>query len=606
MTASIHTFQIPVMGTGFTIDTPLKVACYGISSVVSVVDDHLIERMRRYHTEKAGLDYVPISPRTDDFRARRITAYLNLMHQLVNQHVDAIKHEDFTEGSEIQKYFELLPGSVPRQMYHEMVRCDDPSIKFSLQENLRELVVPGSIDVNIMTKIDRSRKDDRGIPLPPEYSEAKAALRGFAESDLNSSVVFSAGMNQGLYAYAAQFDDFFPNEKGEVKKKIILKVSDYRSALIQGKFLAKKGLWVSEYRIESGLNCGGHAFATKGHLAGPILEEFKENRDNLIAVLHGVYAKSLSSLEKYQIEDPLPVKITYQGGLGTAEEDRFLREYYQVDGTGWGTPFLLVPEVVNVDDDHVEKLCAADENDVELSRCSPLGVPFWNLRTSASEEHRHEKMETGAPGSPCPRKYLVTNTEFSEDPLCLGAHDYQTQKIAELEKNESNKDVREAKIFEVMEKACLCRDLAGGALVRTGLDLKATAAICCGPNISHFDRVLTLKQMVDHIYGRCVGWVRPGRPHFFIKEIQLYVDYMKDELRRESLGMISYPADYFSDYSENLRKGIDYYSDMAETIVNKGEEEFLSQLDRMKKSIENIRPEPQLAHAETAEESNSY
>ena len=34
--SSVHNFYIPVMGTGFTIDTPLKVAKYGISSVVSL------------------------------------------------------------------------------------------------------------------------------------------------------------------------------------------------------------------------------------------------------------------------------------------------------------------------------------------------------------------------------------------------------------------------------------------------------------------------------------------------------------------------------------------------------------------------------------------
>ena len=37
-----HTFHIPVMGTGFTLDTPLKVAHLGIDSVVSIVDDVLI------------------------------------------------------------------------------------------------------------------------------------------------------------------------------------------------------------------------------------------------------------------------------------------------------------------------------------------------------------------------------------------------------------------------------------------------------------------------------------------------------------------------------------------------------------------------------------
>ena len=68
-------------------------------------------------------------------------------------------------------------------------------------------------------------------------------------------------MNPRLYGYIANFKDFFPDVNGKIKKKIVLKVSDYRSAIIQGKFLAKKGLWVSEYRIESGLNCGGHALS---------------------------------------------------------------------------------------------------------------------------------------------------------------------------------------------------------------------------------------------------------------------------------------------------------------------------------------------------------
>jgi len=37
-----HTFHIPVMGIGYTIDTPLKVAHLGIDSVISLVDDQLI------------------------------------------------------------------------------------------------------------------------------------------------------------------------------------------------------------------------------------------------------------------------------------------------------------------------------------------------------------------------------------------------------------------------------------------------------------------------------------------------------------------------------------------------------------------------------------
>ncbi len=52
-TRSGHTFHIPVMGTGFTIDTPLRVAKYGITSVISLVDDVLIEQMRKLHCRRA-------------------------------------------------------------------------------------------------------------------------------------------------------------------------------------------------------------------------------------------------------------------------------------------------------------------------------------------------------------------------------------------------------------------------------------------------------------------------------------------------------------------------------------------------------------------------
>lgn len=47
--SSLHQFHIPVMGVAFTIDSPIKVAPYGISSVISMVDDELIEQLRAYY-----------------------------------------------------------------------------------------------------------------------------------------------------------------------------------------------------------------------------------------------------------------------------------------------------------------------------------------------------------------------------------------------------------------------------------------------------------------------------------------------------------------------------------------------------------------------------
>src|SRR5690554_7296510 len=105
-------------------------------------------------------------------------------------------------------------------------------------------------------------------------------------------------MNPKLYSYCDQFEDFFPTDNSLPKKKVIVKVSDYRSASIQGKYLAKKGIWVSEFRIESGLNCGGHAFATEGLLIGPILEEFRIKKEELVSSLFALYKPALQAKNK--------------------------------------------------------------------------------------------------------------------------------------------------------------------------------------------------------------------------------------------------------------------------------------------------------------------
>ena len=334
------------MGLSFTIDTPVKVARYGISSVISIIEDELIEKMREHYCKEMALEYHPIKTSEDDFRAKRITAYLNLIDTIVNDQIEHLKKLPFIAGSDIVKYFELLDDESPiKKIYEEMKAMKDDWYKDFLQEQLRSTIVAGSIDVNLMAKVDKVNYTKSGEPLPHEYSDALSAFRGFANSTLRSSIVLSAGYNPFLYAYVEQFKDFYPDANGALKKKIILKVSDFRSALTQGKLFAKKGLWVSEFRIESGLNCGGHAFATDGLLLGPILEEFKEKKNALGDELLSLYNTALEAKGHTKVSFQPEIKITVQGGIGTANENRFLLEYYQTNATGWGSPFLLVPEV---------------------------------------------------------------------------------------------------------------------------------------------------------------------------------------------------------------------------------------------------------------------
>ncbi|MFC1512408.1 hypothetical protein ACFL5H_04390, partial [Candidatus Latescibacterota bacterium] len=332
ITSQPHTFHIPVMGTGFTVDTPLRVAKYGISSVISLVDDMLIEQMRKVHSERAGEPYREITASDENARSRRITAYLNLVDRLVKRQIEQVRTSPFEPGSEITHYFDMLPDSPLRQRYRDMLSTSDREEQSCIKDILRRHVVSGSIDVNIMTKLDCTRYQD-GRMLPKEHSDAMTALKGFAESTLRSSIVFSAGMNSSLYSYLPVFDDFYPDESGLLKKKVVLKVSDYRSAVVQGKYLAKRGIWVSEYRIESGLNCGGHAFATKGYLMGPILEEFKRRKQELIETLFQIYVSNLRSSGRKPADVPPETRITVQGGICTTEEQQLIMKYYHVDGT---------------------------------------------------------------------------------------------------------------------------------------------------------------------------------------------------------------------------------------------------------------------------------
>jgi hypothetical protein len=589
MSSQPHTFHIPVMGTGFTIDTPLRVARYGISSVVSLVDDILIEQMRKFHSQRLGLPFSPIAASEDDSRARRITAYLDLMDEVLAEQVRQLQASPFQPGSEITRYYDLLPESELKQDYRHMLSAGDPADKARRQDELRRRAVPGSIDVNIMTKLDRDAYQGE-TKLAPEFADAMSALRGYAKSTLRSAMVFSAGINRRLYSYTAKFEDFWQDETAQIKKKITLKVSEFRSALIQGKFLAKQGLWVSEFRVESGVNCGGHAFTTMGHLLGPVLEEFRQKKQELVETLQDIYLKALKDLGRPQPASVPETRVTAQGGIGTAQEDAFLRRHYLLDATGWGSPFLLVPEATNLDPEHLRRLAEARPEDVYLSQSSPLGVPFWTLATSASEEAKRRRVREGRPGSPCPKRYVALNTEFGPIPLCPSSREYAKLKLESLEQqaltNRQKNEAREA----VLAKACLCHDLAGGATLNYGLDKSATPSVCCGPGILSFKRVATLEEMVGHIYGRINLIANSRRPHMFLQELKLYVEQLGLDFKKMSEDLAARPQGHLETFRANLLEGIGYYRDLARQFLDEQRGRFLEDLKALQSEVENLMP----------------
>jgi hypothetical protein len=387
------------------------------------------------------------------------------------------------------------------------------------------------------------------------------------------------------------FEDFYPNENGFVKKKIALKVSDYRSALIQGKFLAKKGIWVSEYRIESGLNCGGHAFATDGFLMGPILEEFRLNRDTLIESVNDILVQALANKNRTVPKTKLALKITAQGGVGTAEEHQFLIDHYKVDSIGWGSPFLLVPEATTVDDNTRKQLIEAKEKDLYLSGISPLGVPFNSLRGNTKDVEKQALIDKGRPGSSCPKQFLNSTKEFTDKAICTASRQYQRLKLKELDSQELDKASYDKSFFKITEKSCICTGLGTAALLTNNIDTKVEGAgisICPGPNMAYFSKTVALKDMVGHIYGKTAQLTESHRPNFFIKELNLYLDYLKNSIEEAGTDLSTKQQKYFEKFAKNLQAGIAYYQDLMQSSFRDTKDKINTDLEAGKSYLETL------------------
>ena len=556
------------MGTGFSADTPIRVAHFGISSVISIVDDLLLEKLREHYHRLFELPYARIHRYEEHGRSRRITAYLETVQEIVRRKVEAIKQLPFGAQNDKTKYFDLLPDdSALKSRYLEWSRRAPGAERDRLEHELTEAMHPGSIDVNIMTKLDRPHLGKDGLPLGEEFTDAKTALRGYAESSLRSCLVLSAGLNQSLFNYMGRFKDFYRNELGETRKKIILKVSDFRSAIIQGKILAKRGLEVHEYRIESGLNCGGHAFASNGFLLPAIMKEFNEKRHQLAEECRPLVKKFYETVgwaydDHHASEGPL---VTVQGGIGTNGEAKRLTGDFGADRTGWATPFLLVPEATAVDDSTRTLLCNAKEEDLYVSDVSPLGVQFNTVKGSGSLRWTQEQADRGRPGSPCPKGFLVSNTEFTDAMICTASREYQKAKLEQIDNNPSlDREEKAKQRGKTYEKTCLCDHLGNSALISLGVreEFDSPQAVCPGPNIAWFDRLYSLKEMVDHIYGRGKSLVSSERPHMFAKEIVMYVDYFA-RLASKCTGK---PQEIrqLREFHSNLENGLDLCLEIAE------------------------------------------
>jgi hypothetical protein len=182
------------------------------------------------------------------------------------------------------------------------------------------------------------------------------------------------------------------------------------------------------------------------------------------------------------------------------------------------------------------------------------------------------------------------NTEFTERPICTASRQYQELKLREVLGADLSEQQRAAVREGVLAKSCICHDLAGGVARKYGIDPAATPAICCGPNIVNFSRIATLDEMVGHIYGRCSLLSASSRPHMFLRELSLYVEYLGARLAKNRLGLDSNAPCFLHDSVENLRAGIDYYRGLADQLEDDERESFHSELESIQHAFDRLLP----------------
>ena len=567
----VHKIHIPVMGICYTADTPIRVAHLGITSVISLVDDGLLEEYRMAYAERLGLDLG--SPQTT--RIGRIRSYLDFVADEVECKFARLCAERFDGASNKDLYFRMLPLDSRLRVEYDGLFAKVGLARLAAEAALTEKMEPGEIQANIMVGLNHDEA-------------AFDAVRGFAASKVKGSLVLSAGVNLAVFEEIAKCKDFYRTSGKAPSKKIILKVSDYRSALIQGRYLAKKGLEVHEYRIESGVNCGGHAFFESKKLLLDVVREFVSKRDELFQTTRGMIAKFASSMANAPVQDIVPPaspsRLTAQGGLCSPEDIETVMSL-GVDGVGVGTPFLLVPQATSMDKETRRMLMAAAPDDIYISHASPLEIPFVNLRTSTAANLCREKVreffapqgeKTGVPelqpGFPCRQHYLCRQVPGFDHPVCMASREYVLRRLAEIDRLEQDelcvisngsssittapqsfstegresivscacsRDVHEkydALRRLTLERECICRFLgnAGREEIREKSPslhfqpecvavargsqparVREPVTICPNPDIGYFNREYSLEEMMCHLYGTGTRLTPKDKPSAF-------------------------------------------------------------------------------------------
>ncbi|MEZ4651888.1 MAG: hypothetical protein R3E97_24430 [Candidatus Eisenbacteria bacterium] len=193
------------------------------------------------------------------------------------------------------------------------------------------------------------------------------------------------------------------------------------------------------------------------------------------------------------------------------------------------TLFLLVPEVTNVDNDHREKLAEATEDDVHLSPNSPLVDSVLGAE-GHRERDRTRAADVRGPVGPGSFRPKVSRLRYR---VHEGADLSRIPQLPEAQAGEllaAEKLSDAARIF-VRDRVLAGRPAsavtsAAAATVKLGSNSDALTAVCCKSGIIDYADDVARRDRRPHLRPPSFP-PRPGRPHMFLRELALYIDYLR-------------------------------------------------------------------------------
>ena len=127
----------------------------------------------------------------------------------------------------------------------------------------------------------------------------------------------------------------------------------------------------------------------------------------------------------------------------------------------------------------------------------------------------------------------------------------------------------EQQFNSITEKICLCEGLCSSVYIKDNISkLKENkaVAVCPGPNLAYFSGIYSLEEMAKHIYGKLDLLDKVKRPHVFIKELNLYIDYLQADIREHLKDLNDKKLKHLTKFKAQLQEGIAYYKQLFEDL----------------------------------------